>query len=129
MLPWQKDLLQSLEGRKPGEMMVMMSGRRVGKSRINSMMYQAMKDYLNPPLEGFDTTEKTVSGTQYYCVEPLGGNWVEMFAWAKTTYGDPADVWEAHDFIWPDAARWYANNRKFWFRDEADRTIFLMKWS
>lgn len=130
MYPWQEKLLLDIEGGwRPGEMMVMMSGRRAGKSMLNAMMHKAMEDYLNPPLKGFEMTEKAVSGTQYYCVEPVGGNWINMLAWAKTTYGDPADIWEAHNFVWPDTARWYANNRKLWFRDEADRTLFLMKWS
>jgi len=24
--------------------------------------------------------------------------------------------------------RWYMNNRKFWFRDQADQLMFVMKW-
>lgn len=126
---WQLDLIERLEGRKPGEMMVMMAGRRMGKSMLNSMMHKAMQDYLNPPLERLDTEEGTVFGTNYYIVSPVGGNWKDMEEWTRLTYGEPADIWKAHDFMWPENGRWYMNDRKFWFRDESDRTLFLMKWS
>jgi hypothetical protein len=26
------------------------------------------------------------------------------------------------------AMRWYMNNRKFWFRDQKDQLMFVMKW-
>ena len=126
---WQLDFLERVKGSKPGEMTVMMAVQRTGKSTLNSLMYQAMQEYFNPPLEGFDLTEKEMSGNNYYCVEPIGGNWAEMFDWAKETFGEPGDLWEAHQFVWPDTDGWYANNRKFWFRNEKDRTLFLMKWS
>jgi glycerol kinase len=129
MMPWQMDLLDRIKGKKPGEITFMTTGRRMGKSMINSMMHQAIKDYINLPLERLDTAEGTVFGATYYIVEPIGGNWKDMEAWARQTYNDPADIWEAHNFMWPDCGRWYMNDRKFWFRDESDRTIFLMKWS
>lgn len=125
-MPWQTDLLKGI---KSGEMMVMMAGRRAGKSMLNAMMHKAMQDYFNPPLEGFNITENAVSGTQYYCVEPIGGNWKDMETWTKQTFGEPGDVWPNQDFAWPESPRWVQNNRKFWFRDESDRTLFLMKWS
>jgi hypothetical protein len=25
-------------------------------------------------------------------------------------------------------ARWYMNDRRFWFRNEADRIMFVLKW-
>jgi len=26
-------------------------------------------------------------------------------------------------------ARWVGSNQKYWFRDEADRTFFILRWS
>lgn len=129
MQPWQKDILERLAGFKPGEMAVMMAGRNVGKSALNAAYGRLWKDvFETKPVSDLILSEGKVYGSTYYCVEPEGGNWVEMFAWAKTTYGDPAEVWEAHKFMWPDCGRWYANNHKFWFRDEKDRTMFILKW-
>lgn len=87
-----------------------------------------MDDLMNRPLEDLLLTERPVHGARYYCVEPIGGNWKDMEEWCHSTYGPVGDIWETSDFVWPEAARWLCNNRKFWFRNEADRTMFIMKW-
>lgn len=87
-----------------------------------------MEDIMNRPIEDLVLSTRPVHGARYYCVEPVGGNWLEMEQWCITTFGDPGDIWETSDFVWPEAARWLKNNRKFWFRNEADRTMFIMKW-
>ena len=125
MLPWQKDLIETLEGRKPGEIMVMMASRNVGKSAIAQLWRDI---HETKPVSDLVLSEGKVYGAKYYCVEPIGGSWPEMVAWTKTTYGEPAEVWEAHNFMWPDCGRWYMNARRFWFRDEKDRTMFILKW-
>lgn len=125
MYTWQEDLIEKLQGVKPGEMTVMMARRQMGKSMIS----QLWKDIYEPkPITDLILSEGTVYGVTYYCVEPEGGSWPEMTAWATTTYGEPAEVWEAHNFMWPDCGRWYMNDRRFWFRDEKDRTMFILKW-
>jgi hypothetical protein len=50
-----------------------------------------------------------------------------MEAWCKETFGaSTGSIWSA----WQEPGeRWYANNSKFWFRDEADQTWFLLRWS
>ena len=127
--PWQLDMLDKMNGMKPGEMMTMASGRNIGKSVITAAAIKRLMDDLNNrPIEDLVLSEGKVFGARYYCVEPVGGSWIEMEAWARTTYGDPAEVWEAHNFIWPDCGRWYMNNRRFWFREEKDRTMFILKW-
>jgi hypothetical protein len=78
--------------------------------------------------------ESRVSGARYYTVKPVfehdalyGFNattWRELTEWCVETYG-PTPV----DGIWTPGARWYANNAKFWFRNDEDRTIFMLRWA
>lgn len=73
-------------------------------------------------------SEGTVYGARYYTVEPIGGIWLEMETWCREIYGNTeGSIWSELKAPKP-AQRWYMNNRKFWFRDEADRTLFVMKW-
>jgi hypothetical protein len=70
-----------------------------------------------------------VYGARYYTAEPVGGNWWEMETWCFDTFGNPgASIWNANGVPEP-LQRWYMNNSKFWFRDEADRTWFVLRWS
>jgi hypothetical protein len=87
-----------------------------------------MDDIYNRPVENMILTEGRISGSRYHCVEPVGGNWKNMELWAIETFGYPGEIWPKDDFDWPEDMRWAMNNRKFWFRNEADRTLFLMKW-
>ena len=73
----------------------------------------------------------TVYGAQYYTVAPpmAGAPWRDMEAWCQETFGSSTgSIWFKANIQAPNE-RWYANNTKFWFRDEADRTWFLLKWS
>ena len=66
---------------------------------------------------------------QPYWAEPtLGGpfsrrhkKYQEIHDWAIKTFGDSNDKW--------NNPRWSASNRKYWFKYEKDRTLFVMKWS
>jgi hypothetical protein len=70
-------------------------------------------------------SEGRVYGARYLTVHPNNGaHWNEMMEWTVETFGPTA-----HDGVWTPSMRWYANNAKFWFRDEADRTMFLLRWS
>jgi len=44
-----------------------------------------------------------------------------MSQWVTDTMGDCNWLKEN--------ARWVGSNRKYWFRDEADRTFFILRWS
>ena len=126
---WQIDVLKKLQGFKPGEMTIMMSGRRVGKSNFSA---QALKrlwdDVVYSPLQNIVLAEGTVYGSRYYTAEPIGGNWREMEAWCYETFGTAGEkIWSEEKAPEP-AQRWYMNNRKFWFRDEIDRMVFILKW-
>jgi hypothetical protein len=73
--------------------------------------------------------EGRVYGARYYTVQPgpfwdiTGTTWDSMMQWSISTFDHtPADG------VWTPGARWYANNAKFWFRNESDRTMFVIKW-
>ena len=73
----------------------------------------------------FSLSEGRVYGARYLTVHPSNGwHWNEMMAWLVETFGP-----SAHDGVWTPGMRWYANNSKFWFRNEQDLTMFLLKWS
>jgi hypothetical protein len=49
--------------------------------------------------------------------------WAAMMSWMVETFGSTAK-----DGVWTPEQRWYANNAKFWFRNEQDMLLFLLKW-
>lgn len=131
IFPWQEKLLVDIKtgGWKPGEMVVMMAGRNTGKSQMAAYARLFKDIYAQRPVEDLVLSEGKVHGARYHCVAPVGGNWKEMEDWCKECFGEPGDMWESDDWCWPETARWLQNNRKFWFRNERDRTVFIMRWS
>jgi hypothetical protein len=72
-----------------------------------------------------ELSEGRVYGARYLTVHPNNGwHWNEMMAWMIDTFGP-----SAKDGVWTPNMRWYANNAKFWFRNEKDRTMFILRWS
>jgi hypothetical protein len=78
-------------------------------------------------------SEGTVFGEKYYTVDPdikayelfwYHQDWHDMENWCKKTFGDTPK-----DGVWTPSSRWYMNNRKFWFKEEADRIMFILRWS
>jgi hypothetical protein len=70
-------------------------------------------------------SEGRVYGSRYLTVHPNNGSrWNEMMAWMVSTFGPSAE-----DGVWTPNMRWYANNSKFWFREEKDLTMFILRWS
>ncbi len=68
--------------------------------------------------------EGRVYGARYLTVHPSNGSaWNDMMAWMIETFGPTA-----HDGVWTPGMRWYANNAKFWFRNEADQLLFVLRW-
>ena len=47
--------------------------------------------------------------------------WYDIDKWLLNTMGD--NNWHKEN------ARWVGSNRKYWFRDDADRTFFILRWS
>ena len=99
----------------------------ISKKLSSKAIHMILDDVMERPLEELICTEGKVYGIRYHCVEPVGGCWMEMETWALSAFGDPSSIW---DNLMPEAGcRWYMNNRKFWFRQEKDRTMFILKWS
>ena len=80
----------------------------------------------------FECLEGKIFGARYYTVRPFfpahtptwfRQEWNDMLQWCVETYGP-----SPYDGVWTPGSRWYANNAKFWFREEADRTLFVLKW-
>jgi hypothetical protein len=79
----------------------------------------------------------TIYGLGYYTVEPRNlewqdsrAMWEDMMLWCVNQFGDTGSLWRETKNLTPEPnQRWYANDRKFWFCDEADRTMFLLRWS
>ena len=73
----------------------------------------------------------TVYGKNYYCVAIIGSAtygqnaiWDSMIEWAIKTFGPTPK-----DGVWTPDARWYVNNARFYFREEKDRSWFILRWS
>ncbi len=125
--PWQIDLLDKMT-RYKGRGFVMTTGRQMGKSVLSSRAFQRLWDDIhNRPIEDLKLSEGKVYGSRYYCIEPVGGSWLRMETWCIDTFGSSGSAWDKDKAPQPNA-RWYMNDRKFWFRDEKDRMIFVLKW-
>jgi len=124
--PWQIDMLDKMTKYK-GRGMVQVTGRQIGKS-MASDLNAIFRDVYYPTLTDIVLSEGTVYGARYYTAQPIGGDWHEMVAWSLEHFGSSgSNIW-GEDKAPEPAERWYMNNRKFWFRDEMDRMIFVLKW-
>ena len=110
-------------------MILTMAGRQTGKSHMSNQAFQRLWDDIHHrPVEELKLSEGTVYGSRYYCVEPVGGSWPKMELWCMEAFGETeGSIWGEKPAPEP-AMRWYMNNRKFWFRDQADQLMFVMKW-
>jgi hypothetical protein len=61
---------------------------------------------------------------------PTSSNpWIELHQWCTEMFGtEGSEMWGISPAPKP-ASRWYINNSKFWFRDEADASMFLLRWT
>jgi hypothetical protein len=75
--------------------------------------------------KSLELSKGTVYGTEYLTVHPNNSSaWNEMMVWMIEQFGPSAE-----DGVWTPDMRWYANNAKFWFREEKDLTMFILRWS
>jgi len=127
--PWQQRALESITQYK-GRGLVQITGRGVGKSVLNAHMtaYKRMfDDIYSRPVEDLVLSEGTVYGSRYWTVEPVGGSWPDMEVWCTQTFGPTGSIWSETKNLTPEPLqRWYANNRKFWFKDVKDGDWFLL---
>jgi hypothetical protein len=98
---------------------------------INAAAKQIAKDIDTEVLmsamgwHALELNEGRVYGSRYLTVHPSNSwHWNDMMAWMVDTFGPTA-----HDGVWTPSMRWYANNAKFWFRNEADQLLFVLRWS
>jgi len=132
MYAWQKELLEKMTQYK-GKGMVQITGRNVGKSAFSAQALKRLwEDIAWSPVQNIVLAEGTVYGSRYYTAEPVGGNWREMEAWCFEMFGESGSIWNtsqpAENQTPIPNSRWYMNSRKFWFRNEQDRMIFVLKW-
>lgn len=71
---------------------------------------------------------------EYFVVKPAGWlhyheplEWNDMVEWCVSTMG-PSGT-DKNPGAWSPDQRWYVNGARFWFRDEADRTMFVLRFS
>jgi hypothetical protein len=125
----KKNIWAALTGSDPKTMTVS-TGRQHGKSTLSGIaLDRLIKDIFEFPLEKLVYSEGTVYGSRYYCVEPIGGNWMEMEVWCTRTFGNSGNHIWGEKMVTTPAERWYMNNRKFWFREEKDRMQFALRWA
>jgi len=73
----------------------------------------------------------TIYGKRYYTIAPpmWESDWNSMMTWCEETFGTTGDLWKETKSLTPEPnQRWYANNAKFWFKEEKDFNWFVMKW-
>lgn len=83
----------------------------------------------------FELLEGRIHGARYYTVKPMFDlwgtdgmahariTWQDMTEWCIDTFGPVSETG-----VWQEGGAWYANNGKFWFRNESDRVLFLLRW-
>ena len=108
---------------------MIISGRQLGKSQLTNQAFLRLWDDIHHrPVEELKLSEGTVYGSRYYCIEPVGGSWPKMELWCMEAFGTTTgSIWGEKAAPEP-AMRWYMNNRKFWFRNQKDQLMFVMKW-
>lgn len=114
-----KGLFQTTNGTSKGDLL----------GNMNALK-RMIDDLRNNPIEQLILSEGKVYGARYYCVEPVGGNWLDMEIWCLDTYGETSSIWSETKNLTPEPLkRWYMNNRKFWFRESKDRDWFILRWN
>ena len=89
---------------------------------VNSM-YPARVFAPYIPKMSLILSENKIHGARYYTVRPIFADWEGMEKWAIETYGKDSSIWESN------CGRWYMNDSMFWFRNERDRTMFILRWT
>lgn len=51
---------------------------------------------------------------------------LDILEWCSQTYG-PRGIWGV-DIDNPNGTRWFASDQKYYFRNESDRTMFVLRW-
>ena len=105
----------------------MAAGRQYGKTDI--LTRQQITDMATQWINEIDTKrlETGYADNQPkwpYWIRPYNYDeqeWYDMDKWLLATMGQ--NNWLTEN------ARWVGSNQKYWFRDERDRTMFILKWA
>jgi hypothetical protein len=105
--------------------LIFSAARRTGKSQMIKWA-EKLKDFGSD--YRIDLDVGTVVGHCYYIATPQGWIWVDNIEWIDMT------TWCQNMFGMSNTpslplSRWYVHGGSFWFRNEADRTMFVLKWS
>jgi hypothetical protein len=99
----------------------MAAGRQFGKTGLTTDQNWWDKMWDNTPRLETGYTDNQPKWP--YWVKPhnySAEEWLEMNVWMLKTFGNTD---------WPDQVRRVGSDRMYWFRNEADRTLFLLRWS
>ena len=98
----------------------MAAGRQFSKTEILDV--RRWIDEIN--VKRLETGYAEIQPKYPYWVRPHNypsKDWHEMGQWMVETFGD--SDWSEENPLW------VGSNQKYWFRDEADRTFFILRWS
>ena len=103
----------------------MIKKRAMAAGRQFDKMHASMLIDVPADLKRIDTGYADNQPKWPYWVQPQYYSVTEMYnmdLWVRATFGDTtwADI---------DKGRWVGSDRKYWFREEGDRTLFLLKWA
>jgi hypothetical protein len=101
------------------------------RAMANAKCFYDAKCFYYSMFEDFNNNAKRLE-TGYAEHQPKWPYWVEPRHYSKTAWLD-MNVWMIDTFgsgNWglPNC-RWVGSDRKYWFRDESDRTFFILRWS
>ena len=99
----------------------MAAGRQYSKTDITNMATRWI-DEIN--VKRLETGYADNQPKWPYWVKPCNYSayeWLDMSEWVVATFG--------HSDWSVEHGRWVGSNQKYWFRDEADRTFFILRWS
>lgn len=62
--------------------------------------------------------------------EDLHDLWLRMDTWCTSNLGQGTahQMWSSKGTAWDSNCRWLTNSRKFWFRDQEDQFMFMLRW-
>jgi hypothetical protein len=63
------------------------------------------------------------SGNTYTSIMPIQPDWVDILRWANEIFGPPGDI---HS---DKLDRWYISAGNFYFANEEDANMFVLRWS
>ena len=70
-------------------------------------------------------TAKPVYDDGAYAITGRSAKWDKAVEWCVEQFGPTRLPWQSNGKL----ERWYVNNSIFWFKNEEDLTLFLLRWA